>query len=307
MTAPSLDPPPFFIVGAPRSGTTMLRLMLDAHPSISVPPESHFLIDLPRRLGPDPSWETMVEGLRSDERFNEWGLDPDRVSEVLGELRGPTERTWRGLFVAVFEAWARSRGAARWGDKTPIYAMHLTELFRLFPEAVVVHIVRDGRDVACSLRSMPWFDGDLHDAGRRWARTIAAARGSGPMHFGLRYHEIRYEALVEDPRAVLGSLMEAIGETLDERQLAFHERADEAIPEHRRAWHEQTSRPVNESAVGRWRTELDAAEVRVVEVACSPWLARLGYEPTMGSIEAGGRRLVSDARRHLARWIRGRR
>src|SRR4051794_27962840 len=131
-----------FVVGCSRSGTTLLRALLDAHPLLAVPPESHFAVaPRLRRLGRDP-W------------FRLWGIEPPdlRGLDVADAVR------------AVFAAYAAAQGKPRYADKTPHYVSHLPLLAERFPEARFVHVVRDGRDVALSLLEVPWGPDDVEGA-----------------------------------------------------------------------------------------------------------------------------------------------
>src|SRR4051794_17280172 len=131
---------PFFIVGVPRSGTTLLRQMLRGHPRLAVPPESHFV---PAALNA-PSGAAALELILRDEHFADWQVDAADVRR-----RATTsDMTPASVVRAAFETYAQAQGRPRWGDKTPAYVLHMPLLAEAFPGARFVHIIRDGRDVA---------------------------------------------------------------------------------------------------------------------------------------------------------------
>lgn len=186
--------PPVFVVGCPRSGTTLVRRMLDAHPAFSCGPETQFLTEL--RVVERRSWRRLA-------RF------------------GVTESEWRAqvrsLFTWVHEQRAERLGKDRWVDKSPGYALILDYVDALFPDCMVVHVIRDPRDVADSWRRR-WGQRRAAWVLRAWPRHVTAARAFGRSHPD-RYHEVRYEALVADPEAQARALLGWLGEPWSEAVL----------------------------------------------------------------------------------------
>ena len=144
------------VLGVRRSGTTLLRVMLDRNPALAVPDESYFVPTLARRHGDRPDLDAFVDDLRRLRTIVEWELDP---AEIRARLRPGA--TLGEAVSAVYEAYAARRGKERWGDKTPMYMQHLPLLERLFPDARFVHLIRDGRDAA---RLVPRPAGGSRDA-----------------------------------------------------------------------------------------------------------------------------------------------
>ncbi len=250
--------------GAPRSGTTLLRKLLDRHPEISSGAETKLFVPAAYNL--------------------EWLAQSYAIP--LGELRA-----WRassasqGAFIDTFaERARRDAGKTRWAEKTPQNIRHLDWIMQRFPEAAIIHIVRDARDVICSMRQHPdwrWVDGTwqkvlvprtLATYAQRWLDDVAigqAWRGDP------RYTEVRYESLVDDPTTTLQAICGGIGVDLDAAWLASVGRDEDVAPEAKRPDYEGA---VSSASVGRWRTDLNAAEQREVERLCGPRLRELGYE-----------------------------
>jgi hypothetical protein len=264
---------PFFIVGSERSGTTMLRLMLNRHSRLCVPPESHFITRLHDRFATPPSPDRFLEALAADDRFREWGLP---IAAVVPPA--DASPSWAGLFGAAFQAYADKEGKPRWGDKTPIYVTRVDTLRAIFGPAVrVVHIVRDGRDVVASMRGMKWNRGSVWDNARTWRADVEKARADGHAAGPGVYHEVVYEQLIAAPERELRAICAHLDESFEPAMLDFFEDAGRAIPAHRQRWHANATRPANDSAVGRWRHDLSAAEIATVEWAAGDLLAKMNY------------------------------
>src|SRR5688572_368462 len=173
---------PVIVLGVRRSGTTLLRVMLDRNPALAVPDESYFVPQLARRHRGTVEPASFVDDLRRLPTLAEWGLAPDAVA---ARLRAGM--TTGEAIAAVFEAYAAERGKPRWGDKTPLYMQHLPLLERLFPDASFVHLIRDGRDAALSFLSVAegimtegWgYPRDAAGFACQWATEVRAARALG--------------------------------------------------------------------------------------------------------------------------------
>jgi hypothetical protein len=290
-------PAPFpFVVGCGRSGTTLVRALVDAHPAIAVPPESHFVPVLAPRRGAPFDRDAFAAGLAASDRFALWGMDRAAVAAALAPL--PPEAGYADGVRAVFAAWAAGRGKDRYGDKTPGYVVHLPLIAGLFPEAVVVHVVRDARDVAASFVSLGWA-ATVEDAALHWALRVGRGRRAGRALGPGRYHELRYEDLVADPEAVLRALCLAIDlpfapAMVDHRAGAAEIARTTSHPD----YHRHLAEPVR-ADIRDWRRDLAPAQVARVELVAGRLLDDLGY-PRSGIAPSSRDRAEVAARR--ARW-----
>jgi len=266
--------------------------MLDAHPRLAIPPETGFLSHLvrvpwlwPGRLGRRMLLTTITRA----PAWPDFHLEAGALAEALDAVRPFTLagglRAFYGLYAARFNK-------SLWGDKTPTYGRHARAISRLLPEVRFIHVIRDGRDVALSLRTMPFAPSRRMDAlARYWARELRRARRQGA-HLAY-YTEIRYEALIRNPEQVLRGVCEFLDLEFDARMLTYHEHAAARLAEHegrttatgavrltKAQRHEQQRRarqPVDVNRIERWRTELDAADVAAFERAAGDLLSELGY------------------------------
>ena len=194
-----------FFVGVARSGTTLLRAMVDSHPDITIPPESWFVTELAAcRRGYETPHGFDIERFATDvlahERFARWGISDD---DLRAAVRDASPCDYPSAIRSVFSHWAIRQGKQRYGDKTPGYLAELALIAALFPEARIVHLIRDGRDVALSYSDE--LGVPVVNAIRLWRSRVRAGREAGRALGDARYREIRYEDLVADPDTTLPS------------------------------------------------------------------------------------------------------
>jgi hypothetical protein len=270
---------PFFVVGAHRSGTTLLRFMLSSHPRLYLPPESEFIPALFGRY-PTRSLNRRRARRNLDSIFRlrfarEWRGDPPRIDELVPEGDAVTPAR---LVDALYTAYADQHGAARWGDKTPTYTSHIDLLHRIFPKASFIHLIRDGRDVAVSVLDT-WgrrSHVDLVFAAMTWKRRVRDARRSADRLDPDAYLELRYEELVAEPEQQLRRVCRFLGEDFHPAMLDFQRTAKESVPEG--GFHDAVRNPLSSGRVERWRNEMSDRDLRTYEAVAGPALAELGYE-----------------------------
>ena len=285
----SAGPPPApFVVGVGRSGTTLLRLMLDAHPELAIGPETQFvpeLIDLARE---GASTDELVDAMRAARTWADFDLDADTLRERAGG--GDLAAVLR----AFYGLYADTRGKPRWGEKTPGYVRRMQPIGELLSEARFVHLIRDGRDVALSRRARGMgASKPMADTARLWRKRIEGAREAAKRLRG-RYLELRYEDLVADPEPGLRRVCELIELGYDPAMLAYHEGAGERLAElgdlapvdarrgregaERIAAHSLAAQPPTGARTGAWRTEMSAADRQAFEAVAGDLLRELGYD-----------------------------
>jgi hypothetical protein len=285
-------PPAPFVVGVGRSGTTLLRLMLDAHPELTIPPETHFipdLIDVAEERGATP--ELLLEVIVSERHWGDFGLDRD---ELLERLRAADQLTAADAIRSFFSLYAEREGKPRWGDKTPIYVTSMRKIDRTLPEARFIHLIRDGRDVALSRAKRSLRDpAPPAKVASNWKKRILRARRQG-RKLG-HYAELRYEDLVLDTEPNLRRICEFCELPWDAGMLDYHRRAEGRLEEmardlpaegerltrpgtERMQAHALTREPPNPEAVSRWRTRMSDEDRAAFEAVAGDLLADLGYE-----------------------------
>jgi hypothetical protein len=298
------EPAPFpFIVACGRSGTTLLRAMLERGGQIAIPPESYFPVSMWERHGRgafEPA--AFTAELRQNVRYRDWGTPVD-VSSVA---------TYADAVRRVFAAYALAQGVERYGDKTPPFVLHVDLLAELFPEARFVHLIRDGRDVASSLVETSFGPNGVARAAEVWRRRVARGRTSGARLAPARYLEVRYEGLVRDPSAVLRGVCAFV--ELEYRDEMLHpEEGATQVPDTERAHHATLTKPVT-PGLRDWRHDMPDADIALVEAVAGDLLSDLGYErryphvPVTARLHAAASRArsgVARTARKGARKVRG--
>jgi sulfotransferase family protein len=264
--------PPFFVVGSARSGTTLLRLMLNAHPDVAVPPESRFVTEL-WNGAPDVEPRAFLDALAAHPRFTAWELPIASVEDIIG---GQPSISYRDAIDATYVAYARARGKSRWGDKTPRYVEHIPFLARLFPDARFLHLVRDGRNVALSYADVPFGPKTVAKAAELWAKRVSAGMTAGRSLEPGRYLELRYEDLVADIEARTKELTAFLDLPFDPGMLDYTERSrSDVLPRAAKYNPKVTSRPIANAR--SWEADMPDGHVAVFEAVAGPVLAQLGY------------------------------
>jgi hypothetical protein len=270
---------PIFVIGAPRSGTTLLRIMLSSHPRIYIPPESDFIprLYLGRArtpMGRDRAVRDAQVILGHRRFLREWR---DAVPDPAAFVDALPELTPAALLDALYRAYAAQHGAARWGDKSPIYTHYIPLLAEIFPSAQVVHLIRDGRDAALStLAAYPdRFYVDVYFAAQSWQRRVRAARRAGVALGPPRYAELRYEDLTADPEAALRLLCAFLGEDYAPAMCEPHKLARELLRPQGR--HAPVREPVHPNS-GGWRSRMPVGDQRLFHAVASDLLVDLGYD-----------------------------
>jgi hypothetical protein len=257
----------FFIVGCPRSGTTMMQQALNRHSRIVIPPETKYFFSF---FG-----HSRTQQLRHLER-----LDADlkiTLPRPAARISSPAEgRAFYEAMARQYVARLGKRGVVAFGDKTPEHTGHLPAIRQLFPEAKILVLYRDGRDVAASLNRMPWMSSDLYVNFLVWLyynRVVQTARAQGWPHLFF----VRYEDVVAAPEKELRKILHFL-ELPYEPAVAEGCGNREGVPEREYAWKERALQKITRDRVGAFRSELTRAQIAILERLGKHALTSLGYE-----------------------------
>lgn len=282
------------IVGAPRSGTTLLRLMLDSHPEIAIPPETGFLLGaLELTKNNSVSVEQLVNTMTQyPENAPNWSDFQIPVADLTKELKTIDPFNVSDGLRCFYQLYAQRFGKSRWGDKTPDYSLQIQAIGEMLPEAHFIHIIRDGRDAALSLRST-WFapSQDMCILSKYWHDRVSSARNASRQT--TYYLEIFYEDLILHPREILENICNFLSLHFHPDMLNYHERAPCRLKEHEaRIWkdgsftvsHEQrlqqqhmTTQKLSIERVAVWQHSMTPEEIQQFESVSGSLLSELGY------------------------------
>ena len=291
--APRRHPPLPVVVGCPRSGTSLLAVMLDSHPDLAVPPETAFIGLVAGLYGPPDAvrqsfFEIVTANRITVSNWSDFGLDEEAFRARLEAVEPFTVPAAIRAFYAMY---AESEGKPRCGEKTPDYVLLMPEIAALLPEAHFIHVIRDPGDTALSWRKT-WFapSQDLRVLGEEWRKRVAVGRRASKLV--RRYLEIRFEDLVRRPEETLERVCAFVALPWDRAMLDYrargaarlerlqgrqHARGPMIAREQRTRIHANLTRPPDTERLGVWRREMSAEERRTLEDAAGPLVRELGY------------------------------
>lgn len=292
---------PIFIVGAPRSGTTLLQYMLRSHPAISLPTgESNFIVPLFRRqdhfgdLSREENIRRVLEAMEAQSaeflHTDLHGLRFDAGS-IAHTLADQGCKSMRDVIGGLFALNASGEGKQRWGDKTPYYVLHIPKLLEWWPDAQIIHLVRDGRDVAMSMfaRCHDFRTYNIYSAAKQWEQYVEAGRAFGRDLYESQYLELRYEDMLSDQAATLQRICDFLGEAYSDDLLEYKKAGVAGKTP-------LLQKPVQKDNQDKWKTGLSARQIRVFESAGAESLEKFGYK-----VMTSGKRLPLPFRAAL-RW-----
>lgn len=286
-----------FIIGNPRSGTTLLRLILNSHSKISVSPECGFIVWLFEKYGnwctsdsSDPSRRAQfVADLVSCKKFDTWKLSGSQLDGRIARQCPPDYAALCSLVHSTY-AEANSRTVDFWGDKNNFHVNHLDFLNALFPNAYFIHIVRDGRDVACSYREVmasksksPYFPNLATDVGSiaaEWSANVLRVAQFLSLIASSRSQTLRYEDLVESPERSIQALCAGLGLAYEPTMKDFYSNnlANQVEPAETMDWKMRTLEPISTKTVGRYQQALSSSELAEFDQFAHAALATFGYQ-----------------------------
>jgi hypothetical protein len=272
-----LTPDPIFIVGAPRSGTTVVRLLLNAHSRIAIAPETNFyqlIWERFTRTDDTRSWRDAVNtSINVCERRFRPSVD---LSRARAALLTHQPGDWSALFSVPIKAWAEAQGKRRWGEKTPQHLFYSDVFMRHFPNARVIEVLRDPRGCVSSMQRSLYFTDSIALNALNWREFASAGhrqlRTSVPPNQLL---SVRYEQLLSSPVQVLEEAFAFLEEPFEPSVLDFWKTASEYAA---KPGDPLLTQPLIRDA-DRWRQELTYTNIATIELLCRRQMRRLGWRP----------------------------
>jgi len=287
--------PIFFIIGRPRSGTSMLSRMFDAHPNVSIPFECPYILALHRKYGNISNWtkERLICFFNdlSSQRWQRkaWRIDRDRLKEDLMKCEGKNTyadicRVVHAQAISVFP----KEEIKIIGDTTPNYSLRLTELFNMFPDALYIHLIRDYRDHLNSMLNIGFFDGVVPEILHRW-NSSAKSMFLLTQKYPDRIFSIRYEDLVMNPLEKFNEMCHFLHIPEHPDALDFYKKGNEIREQVNSELFEQVHKslfnPVDTSRIGRYKDTLSADTLKMAEMISGTYGKLYDYEPTINPRE----------------------
>lgn len=273
---------PIFIVGAPRSGTTLLQYMLRSHPSISVPTgESHFIVPLLKnseKFGDLNKLTNIKKVLNAMYEQSQDFLDTDLhgikfdIEVIAQQVQELGINSIEKIIELLFNLNALGEGKVRWGDKTPYYVLHMPFLKTYFPEAKFIHIVRDGRDCALSMfnRQKDFGIINIYHAAKYWQQYVETGSVEGKKLGAQDYMEVRYEDLLEKPEESLRKICTFLHEPFYDSLINFKKSSEKGKTP-------LLQSPIQKQNKNKWKKAMTARNIMLFEGAASLTLKEFGY------------------------------
>lgn len=273
-----------YILGNPRSGTSLLRLMLTCHHDITVPPECGFLVWMEENWTDCKEYtcgaiESFVDELMSTKKFETWNLTRPELVDYISQSK---PKSYVSLCVSVYRLYASKMGKNPKviGDKNNYYIHHISTLRKLHKDAVFIHIMRDPRDVYCSYRDAmllkstspykPSLPTTIEDFCDSWINNIVEVKEKFKDAPSEMYYELAFEDLVRNPEKVLAEICHWLGVTYDSEMLNYYKinRGINLEPSETIDWKKKTLEPLDIDVVGRYMSQLQQDEIKYINYRC---------------------------------------
>ncbi len=268
---------PVFIIGSSRSGTTLLQMIMNSHPNIAMYGEIHFFNEICGVLGGcEKKRKNICDFIDNDlRRAYHVHLLP-KLDAVLDKVKDKlSDKSFTGIefYIALMESFSELESKRRYGEKTNENIRYIAELFSIFPQSRIIHIVRDPRDVVSSMMSMPWASNDILANTLRWRAELSNVRKYKEDD---RIFEIRYEDLIQNPEQICRSICDFIGEPFSPQMLEYDRKAKNYIVNE--PWKERTGKSLDNAAKQRWKRDLTSWQVCVLQALVGGLMKSYGYK-----------------------------
>jgi len=264
---------PFFIVGCGRSGTTLLRTMLNQHSQVAIPLESLFIADY-LRAAPDTPAATFRQLILKEYELSEWGI-PFAPADFEGCV------TAKEFIDRAHDIYARHFGKTIWGQKTPRFVRYGRLLKRHYPEARFINVIRDPRAVVSSLIRSNVHHSNVYFAARRWLRDVQAGLALQEDYPGDAI-SIQYETLVKSPEDTLRQVCAFLKIDFEPGLLTYHKKGTAEYGEYYAQIHAKLNEAPDPTRIEAWRKHLLPRQVALIESVCGETMRSLGYAAEYG-------------------------
>ena len=281
---------PIFIIGNPRSGTTLLRLILNAHSNIVIPPEAGFAMWLYSKYNNftlDQIHDFIVD-MKQTKKIGNWTIDWEALHK---HIINDNPENYQQLINSVYYYYGQSLGknAKRWGDKNNFYLNRIREIKHLFPNASIVHIVRDGRNVACSYKALnkknitskdaPALPNSIEVIAEQWSENMKLINDSFK---SINYDgviQVRLEDITNEPIREIERITKFIGEDFEPKMLEYYKSENhlEGEPKEYLQWKEKNTKPILNEAPNKFKNELTKKEIQRFNAIAQKALVQYGY------------------------------
>ena len=291
--------PLFFIIGRPRSGTTLLRTLFDAHKNVIIPLESPFMILFYIKYYRKKTWTTddileFYNLLTSHETveylsINNWIIDKENLKKELLSCKGKTSFAELCKIVnANYLSLINKEEITLIGDKNPAYSNKTDYLLKLYPDAKFIHLTRDYRDHIQSLHKVDFGNGVVPLQAYRWKKSVELNQRL-QKKYPKQFFFIRYEDFVVEPAKHLKNICKFLGINYDPEVLEFHRLKEHVSEKYQHPdlmkYHSSLFKPIDARNVGDWKKNLTHEQVESAEAVAGKTGEKLGYPRSIKKIK----------------------
>jgi len=272
---------PVFVVGVDRSGTTLLSLIISSHPLIAIPYESHFIVAMAEKYGTDtaPLSASKQQDLLADIINQPYVKDWDYQINAENIELTPGDNV-SNIIEKVYKDYARQAGKVIWGDKSPDNTPHIDSLNKLYPGAKYIHIIRDGRDVADSIKGQHWGGSSLPVTLRHWDRTVTLADKMLGMLAHRQVHSLRFEDLVSSPEESIKAITSFLGVSYFPGMLTdYSSSAEKKVGDRISGHHAHLKEALSLSQAFKWQHKMSPVDQSIAHEIAGETLKKYGYLP----------------------------
>ena len=281
---------PIFIVGCPRSGTTILAAILNAHPEIATATETHFFNYISKQK--KYNWKNFTE------KYFEMLLDESRIVDFFTltkiskedlrarfralKLSSDSEQNKKEVFSLLIEALVEKKGKKLFCEKTPQHLQNVEEIIKLYPQAKIINLIRDGRDAVNSLVKMPWRPDGLLNNSRFWQTYIKIGQNLEAKLDKQSFVTVKYEDLLREPQEIIKKLCDFIGvefiDSMITRDSKEEQGSENIFSDWESSWKHKSLEEIDSTRIGAWAKELDGEDQLILNWHQAKILKTLGYE-----------------------------
>lgn len=280
----------FFIIGNPRSGTTLFRLMMNKHSQISVPPEAGFLVWLNNEFNHFQATDIplLIQALKDTKKIESWNLDYETLQDFMEKKKPNSFADAMDMIYDYYSSHVLQKKVDIFGDKNNYYLDHIDLLAQLYPDAKFIHIIRDGRSVAASYQSLmtksidsayaPKLPTNITEIAEEWSRNINHIQDSFALLPLGNWTSIRFEDLVLYPEKTLEDVCKFLKLDFEKQMLEYYQ-TDESSglePAEYLAWKSKNLQPLQSEEVDKYKL-LNADDLKQFEICAAEILKKYHY------------------------------
>lgn len=267
---------PIFIIGNPRSGTTLLRLLLNAHSKIIIPPEAGFAFWLYPKYKDFNYTKTALyfEDMKKTKKISNWNINWISLENYISEAH-PNNYQELINHIYLYYATKANKPVKYWGDKNNFYLNFIKEIKEVFPNALFIHIIRDGRNIACSYKKLnsqsikspdaPKLSNNIKEIAHEWKTNIQTIQSSFNSFKYENVYEVKLEDITSNPITEISKIMNFIGEPFEESMLDYYKdsKQSDVIPSQYLQWKRKNTLPIQNETINKYTSILSVEDINI--------------------------------------------